>query len=334
IFSRESLFLLNNWMFLGLTVVVLWGTWAEAITTILVDLGLRDTVINLGPDYFPPVVRPFLVGIFILMGLAPLAAWRRSTAQRLGRSSLIPFVLSVVVVIVLYATGTDNILALFGFLLVAFAGFATIYEIGKGVAARHRRGEGYWSAFSNLIARDRPRYGGYFIHLGIVVMGLGVIGSTSFQEITQRTLNPGDRLTLGDYTMEYNGLYDATAEDGRRMTIARATVYRDGKVVDQIRPRRDTFYTVDSTTGVMTPTTNMSIPGSHSTLAADFYAIITFWEGNTTTFRVYLNPLINFVWLGGVVLILGTVVALWPSRQPATRQQYAAVPVPSTSGDR
>lgn len=335
VFSRESLFLLNNWLFLGLMVVVLWGTWAEAITTILVDLGLRDTIINLGPNYFPPVVRPFLVGIFILMGLAPLAAWRRSTAQRLGRSSLIPFVLAVAVMVLLLVTGVDNILALFGFGLVAFAGFATIFEVGKGVAARHRRGEGYWSAFSNLIGRDRHRYGGYFIHLGVVVMGLGVIGSTSFQETTQQTMTPGERLTLGGYTMEYNGLYDATAEDGRRMTIARATVYQDDDVVAQIRPRRDTFYTWDSNAQTMTPTTNMSIPGSHSTLSADFYAIITFWEGNTATFRVYFNPLINFLWIGGIILIVGTLVALWPSRQPATRVQYApAVAAAQTSGDR
>src|SRR5690606_2408588 len=118
IFSRESLFLLNNWMFLGLMVVVLWGTWAEAITTILVDLGLRDTVINLGPDYFPPVVRPFMIGIFGLVGLAPLAACGRSTARRLGRSSLIPCVLSVAVAVILFAAGVDNILALFGFGLV------------------------------------------------------------------------------------------------------------------------------------------------------------------------------------------------------------------------
>ena len=241
--------------------------------------------------------------------------------------------LSVVVVIVLYATGTDNILALFGFLLVAFAGFATIY----GSARAWRRVTGAARAIGRRSQPDRARPPTLrrLLHPpGDRGDGPGCHRQHVVQEITQRTLNPGDRLTLGDYTMEYNGLYDATAEDGRRMTIARATVYRDGKVVDQIRPRRDTFYTVDSTTGVMTPTTNMSIPGSHSTLAADFYAIITFWEGNTTTFRVYLNPLINFVWLGGVVLILGTVVALWPSRQPATRQQYAAVPVPSTSGDR
>jgi cytochrome c biogenesis factor len=91
--------------------------------------------------------------------------------------------------------------------------------------------------------------------------------------------------------------------------------------VHEIRPRRDTFFTWDAQTQQMVPSTNMSIPGAHSTMAGDFYAIITFWEGNRVTFRAYLNPLINFVWLGGLILIIGTMVALWPSRRPA------AVPV-------
>jgi cytochrome c-type biogenesis protein CcmF len=290
------------------------------------DLGLRSTVINLGPDYFPPVVRPFLIGIFILMGIAPLAAWRRSTAQRLGRSMLIPLVLSLVAVALLFATGTDNIWALFGFGLVAFAGFATITEIWKGVAARSRRGENYWKAFSSLVGRDRHRYGGYFIHLAIVILGMGVIGSTSYQKITQQTLNVGDRLKLGPYTMQYNGLFSAQGEDGRTMTIAKATVYKNGKIVDHIQPRRDTFFTFDPSTNQLTPSTNMSIPGAYRTWNGDFYAIITFWEGNRVTFRVYLNPLINFVWIGGILLLVGTLVALWPSRRPELGAQAASVP--------
>jgi cytochrome c-type biogenesis protein CcmF len=381
--SRESLFLLNNWLFLALTIVVLWGTWAEAITTILVDLGLRENVINLGPDWFEYTVPPFLVALFLLMGVAPLAAWRRSAVERLGRALIIPLVLASAVAAVLFATGTDNLAALLGLWLVTFAGFATLTEIWKGVAARHRRknysysvptiavGAGllaigligafwtnvamtrltdndrsnysallltvavvgtivlligvfksYWTELTALVARDRRRYGGYFIHLGIVVMGLGVIGSTSFQQITQQTLNVGDRLTLGDYTMQYNGLYSAQAEDGRTMTIARATVYQDGKIVEHIRPRRDTFFTFDPGQNRLVPTTNMSIPGTHATISGDFYAIITFWEGNRVTFRAYLNPLINFVWLGGILLMLGTMVALWPSREP----EFAAQP--------
>ncbi|MBN1678857.1 MAG: heme lyase CcmF/NrfE family subunit [Anaerolineae bacterium] len=335
LFSKESLFLLNNWMFLGLTVVVLWGTWAEAITTIAVDLGLRDTVINLGPDYFPPVVRPFLIALYILMGIAPLAAWRRSTAERLGRAVVIPLALALILVAVLGATGTGSLWALVGYGLVAFAGLATITEIWKGMSARHRRGEHWGAAFSHLVARDRRRYGGYFIHLGIVVLGLGVIGSTSFQQITQQTLNVGERLELGPYTMRYDGLYGAQAEDGRQMMIAKATVYRGDNEVAQIRPRRDTFFTTNPTTGQLEPSTNMSIPGAHSTLANDFYAIITFWEGNRVTFRVYLNPLINFVWLGGFILIAGTLVALWPSRRsPVAARVSVPTGPPGTPGAR
>jgi cytochrome c-type biogenesis protein CcmF len=316
LFSRESFFLLNNWMFLGLAIVVLWGTWAEAITTIMADLGLRRTIINLGPDYYPPVVRPFLVGIFVLMGVAPLAAWRRSTMQRLGRAIAIPTILAVALLAVLYATGTHDAWALAGYGLVAFAGSATLTEISKGVAARHRRGENAWAAFRNLVGRDRHRYGGYFIHLGMVVLGVGVIGSTAFQKTTTQTLNVGDRLALGQYELQHNGLYEAQASDGRTMIIARTTVYKNGKIVDHIRPRRDIFYTLDQQTGQMTPSTNMSIPGSYRTLAGDFYVRIEHWDGNAVTFRAYWNPLINFVWLGGLILIAGSLVALWPSQGP------------------
>ena len=89
-----------------------------------------------------------------------------------------------------------------------------------------------------------------------------MIGSTSFQQITQQTLNVGDRLDLGPYTMVYRGLSDAQAEDGRRMTIARADVYKGDQLVDEIRPRRDTFFTFDQRTAQLTHSTNMSIPGA------------------------------------------------------------------------
>lgn len=325
-FSRESFFLLNNWLFLGLTIVVIWGTWAEAITTILVDLGLRESVINLGPDYYPPVVRPFLIGLFILMGIAPLAAWRRSTAERLGRAVLLPFVLAVSIMVTLYVTGVDNILAVLGYGLVAFAAFATILEIWKGVSARHRRGENYFNAFTTLIGRDRHRYGGYIIHLGVIIIGLGVVGSTSFQEVTQQTLSVGERLQLGPYTLEHNRLSEAESVDGRLMLIADATVYdREGNVVERIRPRRDIFMRFDSQTQQMIPETNMSISGTHSTLQGDFYAII-FVEGGDVVYRVYWNPLIGFVWYGGLMLVAGTFIALWPSRKPSPVTRRISVP--------
>ncbi len=330
LFSREALFLMNNWIFLGLTVVVLWGTWAEAITTIMVDLGLRKTIINLGPDYYPPVVRWFLIALYILMGVAPLAAWRRSTARRLGRAILYPLGLATLTIGLWVALGhlaLDHWVAIFAYWLLLFVGFATLTEIWKGVAARHRRGEPYWTAFARLVARDRTRYGGYLIHLGMVILGIGVIGSTMFQEQTMQTLNVGERMSLGDFTLQHNGLYEARADDGRTMVIARATVFRDGEIVAHIRPRRDIFMRRNPATNQMEPAENMSIPGAYSTLAGDFYALITDWKGNRVTFRVYWNPLINLVWIGGFVLIGGTLVALWPSRRPQRVARRVHVPV-------
>ena len=330
LYSREALFLMNNWVFLGLTVVVLWGTWAEAITTIMVDLGLRRTIINLGPDYYPPVTRWFLIALYILMGVAPLAAWRRSTARRLGRAMLYPLVLATAVMVAWVGLGhldlVEHWVAVFAYWLLLFVLFATLTEIWKGVAARHRRGEAYWTAFARLIGRDHHRYGGYLIHLGMVILGIGVIGSTMFQEQTMQTLDVGQRMSLGDFTLQHNGLYEARAEDGRTMVIARVTVFRDGDIVAHVRPRRDIFMRRDPATGQMEPAENMSIPGTYSTLEGDFYALITDWQGNRVTFRVYWNPLINLVWLGGFILTAGTLVALWPSRRRSRVVSRARVP--------
>ncbi len=329
--SREALFLLNNWLFMGLTGVVFWGTWAEAVTTIAVDLGLRDTIINLGPDYYPPAVRPFLIGIYILMGVAPLAAWRRSTVERLGRALLVPVILTVIALVALIVTGTTNGWALLGYGLMFFVAFATLTEIAKGTRARMGRGENPFTALFSLIARDRHRYGGYFIHLGMVVLGLGVIGSSVFQRSTMQTLAIGDSLSIGPYTMVHNGLYDAQADDGREMLIARVTVYKEGEVVAHIRPRRDFFFSTNQF-GQRVVTQQMNIPSSYSTLESDFYARIVDFQGTNVTFRAYLNPLINLVWLGGFVLIFGTLIALWPGGPEARAAQWAPAPVRVRSG--
>lgn len=326
LYSKEFFFLINNWLFLCVAAIVLWGSWSEAFTTILVDLHITKNVINLGPNFYPVPVGICLIFIYLLMGIAPLAAWRRSTAQRLGRAMAIPTGVALLLIAVLYGTGTHKLWALLGYALITFVAVATLTEIGKGVAARHRRGDDYGSAFVKLIARDRHRYGGYFVHLGMVVLGLGVIGSTAFQKTTAQTLNVGDRLKLDNYQLQYNGLYQAQAADGRTMLVARATVYKDGKIVAHIRPRRDLFFTTNPSTGETELQTNMSIPGVYRTLEGDFYVRIEYNEGNTVTFRAYVKPLINFLWSGGVLLILGTLVALWPSRESRRALQPVTVP--------
>jgi cytochrome c-type biogenesis protein CcmF len=112
------------------------------------------------------------------------------------------------------------------------------------------------------------------------------------------------------------------------MIIAQATVFKGDDIVGHVRPRRDIFMTTDPDTGQEVVGTNMSIPGTYNSLEGDFYARIEFWDLDTAsvTMRVYWNPLVSFVWFGGLSLIIGTLVALWPSRAPSRLSQYAAVP--------
>jgi cytochrome c-type biogenesis protein CcmF len=314
--SRESLFLFNNWVFLALTVVVFWGTWSELITGFARDAGLMQRTITFGPEYYE-MITPWLFGIlFILMGVAPLAAWRRASAQKLGKSVRVPIALTAILSVILLVMGIGALTTL-AVGLVAFAGFATLVEFYKGVSARHQAHRENWLvALSRLFARNRRRYGGYTIHLGVVVIGIGIIGSTAFQEVRQMTLSPGDTLDIGPYTLQYNRLVEAKAVDSRDMMIAEVTLYRDGRKVDDLRPRQDFF----------DPRQNpMTIAGQHSTIENDVYALLTFWENDRVTLRVYRNPLVNFVWWGGLILIIGTVVAVWPDPEPETVRKVQAM---------
>lgn len=327
IFSRESMFMLNNWVFFALTIVIFWGTWAEKMTDLAVGAGLRESVITLGPDYYRTPTAILFIIIYLLMGIAPLVAWRRATIEKVGNALRIPVALTAILVIGLIITGM-SIGAVFGFGIVAFAGFATLLEIYKGAHARHKtHNESYPVALYKLFGRDRRRYGGYVIHLGIVVIGIGIIGSTLFQEVTQRTLAPGETVELGPYEMRLDNSLVALAQDDRTMQIANVTVFRDGEEITRLRPRRDIFTSA---------TSPMSIAGVHSTIEGDFYTLFMFRENDRVTFRVYFNPLVNFVWWGGVLLIIGTVLAAWPSREPAPirqRSRVAVQPTATAAGD-
>ncbi|NPV66224.1 MAG: heme lyase CcmF/NrfE family subunit [Anaerolineae bacterium] len=300
--SRESLFILNNLLFVAITVAVFWGSYAPIFTELF-----TGEKITLGPPYFNSVTAPLFAALYVLMGIAPLSAWGRTSTKRLGSAMLIPLLLTAALVILLVVFGMRNWMAILAYALVGFAGFVTLYEIWRGVKARAQR-ESWLVAAYRLFGRNRRRYGGYVIHLGVVVIGLGVIGSTIFQQETQRTLAEGEALTLGRYTMVYDQLTRAVAADGRVMTIAEVEVYDGNQLVATLRPRQDFF---PNTEGMNT----MTIAGSYSTLESDFYVLLVAWEEISqagATFKVYLNPLVNLVWWGGIILIVGIMVAAWP----------------------
>jgi cytochrome c-type biogenesis protein CcmF len=290
--SREGLFLMNNLLFMGILAVCFSGVIYPIISELVT--GQKVTV---GPPFYERATGPLFAGLLLLMGIAPLAAWRHSTFKTLGKAAWKPFLASLLVPILASITGTQSWPALLGFWLCA--------------QARHRKsGESYPLALWRLAGRNRRRYGGYVIHIGVVLMAIGIIGIEIFQQETQGTIPQGDELTLGNYTVRYDQLDEFPTPDGRVVARATISVFKDGEFVTVLHPRRD-FY-VDS----QQP---MTIPGVVSTMENDFYVILVDWQPISTTgatFKVYNNPLVNWLWLGGLVFILGTLIAAWPDKDP------------------
>ncbi len=311
--SREALFLLNNLVFMGILVICFWGVIFPLISELVT--GQKVTV---GPPFYERATAPLFASMLLLMGIAPLSAWRHSTAKTLGRAMWKPGAVSVLVPLAAFAGGIRQWAALMTFELVAFVVFVTLYEFWRGARARARqKGESLPLALSRLAARNRRRYGGYIIHLGVVVMAVGIIGLEVFQTETQATIPQGGEITLGDYTMRYDSLALFDTNDNRNVARAVVSVYKKGQFVGELHPRRDFFYDFQQP---------MTIPGVRSTWEDDFYVLLVDWMPVTAegaTFKVFHNPLVNWVWFGGLIFILGTLVAAWPDNEP----NLAPVPV-------
>ena len=312
--SREAFFLFNNLLFMGILVVCFWGVLFPLISELFT--GQKVTV---GPPFYERATGPLWAGLLLLMGVAPLTAYGRTSARLLGRALWKPVAFSVLVPIVLIARGMTSVPALVGYWLASLVTLVTLHEFWRGARARQRtRGEALPMALGRMAARNRRRYGGYIIHLGVVLMAFGVIGIELFQTETQGTLAQGEQLTLGRYVMVYDGVTQWDTADGRNVTRAVVSVYRDGRPAGTLYPRRDYYYASQQP---------MTIPGVRSTLEDDFYVLLVSWEPigtQSATFKIYHNPLVNFVWFGGLVFILGTLVAAWPDREPEPAPRHIA----------
>ncbi len=302
--SREALFLLNNLLFLGILVVCFWGVIFPLISELLT--GQKVTV---GPPFYERANGPLMAGLLLLMSIAPLSGWGLSTYKTIGRLIWKPAIVAVAIEILVIILGVRNPYALIGFFLIALVLTVTLYEYFRAAAARHRRhGENYFQALWTLAKRDRRRYGGYLIHIAMAMMAIGIIGIEMFQTETQGTLAIGETLTLDDYTISYESLSVFDAPDGRNVARAVVNVFKDGQFITSLFPRRDFYFDSNQ---------QMTIPGVRSTLEDDFYVLMVDWQEISTqnaTFKIYHNPLVNWLWIGSWVFILGTLVAAWPKK--------------------
>jgi cytochrome c-type biogenesis protein CcmF len=302
--SRETAFVLQNMLFLAITFAVFWGT----VFPLLSEL-VTGTKITVGPPYFKSVTGPLFFVELLLMGIAPLLAWRKQTGKNLGKAMWVPFTGSLVLAIGWGYLHRMHPMSIFGLWLVAFVLFCILAEFWKGVQARRSsKGENPLQALFHLIGRNHRRYGGYIIHIGVILIALGFIGDTYFKQETQGTVTAGESLSVGDYSLRFDGLRGYSGSDGRDIVEANLTLYKDGKEIRSLQPRKD-FFVVQKQP--------VTVPGVYSTAGKDVYIMLLDWDATgkaqQATFKIYVNSLINWVWIGGFIMILGTIIAAWSS---------------------
>ena len=308
--SREAFFLLNNLFFLSVLVVCFWGVIFPLISELFT--GQKVTV---GPPFYERANAPLFGAMMALMGIAPLSAWGKSTLLTLGRAIWKPTIPALFVPVLAYFDGYHNWVALVGFFLVAFVISVTLYDTVRSARARqHAQKENFLIALARLAGRNRRRYGGYIIHISMMLMAIGILGIEVFQTQTQGTVSQGQSLQLDGYTINYKDIAQ-WSDQGAGVQYTRATVdiYKDGKFLSELHPRIDYYFDAQQT---------MTIPGQRSTMKDDLYIILVDWQPASAvgaTFKVYHNPLVNWLWTGALVFIAGMLFAAWPDKDPSLR---------------
>ena len=306
--SREALFLLNNLLFMSVLVICFWGVIFPLISELFT--GQKVTV---GPPFYERATAPIFAALMFLMGVAPLSAWGHSTVKTLGRAIWKSALIALGITIALFFAYTKNYVALIGFFLIALVVLVTAQEFWRGARARQRaQNENFFTSLARLMGRNRRRYGGYIIHISMMLMAIGILGIEVFQNSTQGELAQGDALNISGYTVKYREL--ASWDDqGKGVNYTRAVidVYENGIYLGELTPRIDYYYDSQQ---------NMTIPGNRSTFRDDLYIILVDWQPTSAmgaTFKIFVNPLVNWLWIGSLLFLLGIIFAAWPDRDPA-----------------
>lgn len=303
VLSRESSFLFNNLFLVGMMFAVLWGTMFPIISE-----AVRGVKISVAAPFFNQVNVPLGLALLFLSGVCPLIAWRKASARNFRRNFLAPLTLSFCATAGLYVLGVRHIVALLSLSICLFVFGTILLEFYRGTRARKATSGGtVWQALGSLVQRNRRRYGGYIIHFGVVLIFVGITGSAAYQIEKDVVLHPGASATVGAFTLRYEDLARVVLPTHEAF-IATLAVTRGERPVTTLYPEKRLYFAQNQ------PTTEVAL---RTTLFEDLYVILAGFEpSRVATFKVFVNPLVAWMWLGGVVIILGTVIAIWPERRP------------------
>ena len=300
--SRESAFLLNNVLLVAATFTVFFGTVFP-----LLSEAVRGVKVSVGMPFFNSVNIPVFLSLIFLMGVGPLIAWRRASRDNLRRNFFWPVVAGVVSAAIFYAAGVRSTLAVLSLALTVFVTATVAVDYVRATRARLRMGESLLPAMGGLLVRHNRRYGGFAIHLGILVIAVGVTGSQAWSLHREATLKKGEAVELAGYKFQFDGL--AAREASNHFVVESTFTVTNGKAhAEAMRPAKK-FYPQEQS------------PIAHVDyrlgFMEDLYLVLGDFErdGSQATVKMQVNRMVSWIWIGGLVLTLGTVLAILPDRK-------------------
>ena len=306
--SRESGFLFNNVVFVTMCFAVFWGTIFPVISE-----AVRGTKITVGPPFFNQVNVPIGLLLLMLTGVGPLLAWRRTSMSNFKKYFSIPIGLALIAAIVFLLSGFRGYVVI-SLMLSVFVIVAIVTEFKRGIQARvNRFGESSFLAFLTMVKKNRSRYGGYFVHLGIVLMFIGFTGQ-AFNLKKEFGLGINDREHIGNINLQLKQLREEERPNHFAWISELLVTGKDGKNITILRPEKRIYFHRDPNPDRRQAHSELDI---YTTLKQDIYSVFSSidTDNGIAFFQIMINPLVQFVWYGGYILVLGTLIALWPSKR-------------------
>jgi cytochrome c-type biogenesis protein CcmF len=314
--SREAVFLFNNLLLVGLAFAVFWGTMFPILSE-----AARGERITVGQGYYEQVALPIGIALLILTGVGPLIAWRKASVAQLRRRFTVPVAVAVASIapLALLTHAGESWPALLTIVAGVFVTACIAGEFWRGTRVRHALGGVSWpGALFSMIGRNRRRYGGYIVHLAVVVLFIGFAGSKAFSTEADIAIREGESATVAGYVLVNEGA-TRSSDDHKDVTSVRIGVFRGDERVTTLDPGIIT-YSVDETRASQVAIDTR--PGR------DLYLFLSqLQDDGLARVSVFVNPLVGWIWFAGVLIVLGGLLAAWPSR-PAERRERAASPAP------
>ena len=306
-FSREALFIINNLLFIAIFLICLLGVFFPILSELI-----TGQQINVGPQYYKNATGPLFVLLLLIMGIVPLSVWSASSGKNLGRTIWLPFVISLIIPLLLVVNKVREVAAIIAFWVIGFSILLTLFDYFRSamINARVTHSSILKSAWK-LISRNRRKYGAYLIHIGIAVMGLGIIGIEFFQTQTQVTLKQNETVIFSGYSITFHDLIIDESHQDREIAKSVVEGITPNGSVFSLEPERDYYYVAEQ---------SVTIPGLRSTPIDDLYIILVDWlpvSSEGATFKIYRNPLVFWLWVGSIILVSGTLIAIWPKNKPS-----------------